>query len=202
MTQINLVPAYRIAAAKRRLRMRTWLAVDAMCCGGLLAAALIAAALLDRGGENLHHQLALMQAEINSRNQAVSAFRPMITEARQKLEASRAVTAQPDWSVLLAFLGKLRGEDIVFSRCQLMSAQGLREEVQVADESGPHQTLWVLIEGFGLSQTAVSRFILDLEEVRLFDMVKVIHTKRQAFRSAEAVAFQLRCVLTEGGRDH
>jgi len=200
MTQINLIPAYRLAAAQRRTRMRTWLTVDALYGSALLAATLVGTALLDRGGENLHHQLALMQTEINSGNQAVSALRPTITEARQKLEASHAVTAQPDWSVLLAFLAKLRGEDIVFSRCQLVPAQEVRREDETVNESEPRRTLWIQISGFGLSQTAVSRFVLDLEDVQLFDQVKVIHTKRQAFRSAEAIEFQLQCVLSDGGR--
>ncbi len=116
--------------------------------------------------------------------------------ARWNLDSCRAVGKQPDWSVPLAIVAGNLGEEVVLERCEL----GPRKDVEGKEEDSADTGRYVFrFKGLGKSQTAVSRFVLRLEQIDLFDRVRLIKTNRQPFLSGKAVEFQLECLFEGKG---
>ena len=53
------------------------------------------------------------------------------------------------------------------------------------------------LSGLGLSQAAVSQFVLKLERTGLFARVALIDTSRAALDRTDAIAFRIECSLDE-----
>ena len=133
-----------------------------------------------------------------------------LVRAAGELKSARAVGGQPDWGVLLTLLAENVGDDVVLEFCRLRpvgrawnSLRGGRsydpgtagQAPQALDDS----PLLLELSGLGLSQTAVSGFILRLERTELFDRVRLIKSSRRAFLHKKAIAFQLECLLAGRG---
>ena len=56
------------------------------------------------------------------------------------------------------------------------------------------------VSGYGQTQAAVARYILQLERSGLFDRVHLLKTTREPFLAGTAVAFQIDCTISEGDR--
>ena len=95
------------------------------------------------------------------------------------------------------------GQALVLSHCQLFACdehyERLTEDLGKWRSSKPLGTLLseckysLTLRGHGLTQEAVSQFVLRLEEMELFDVVRLISSKRQAFMKMQAVAFHVEC---------
>src|SRR3954465_2261943 len=113
MKSVNLIPGPRRDAKRRRKHRK----VCAAACGAyglLLAAAGGAAHFVGPGsGESLNERLALADNDIRRYERQVNDSRVELNAARATVEANRTVAEQPDWSVLLALLGSVKGEDVV-----------------------------------------------------------------------------------------
>ena len=188
MTCINLIPAHRIERRRTRVRLRRWCVGCTVYCAAVWAACFVYTAVNDRTGEDLSGEIAATRARIAEASGGIASVGSQLTEARRKLDASRAVTMQPDWSVLLALVANSREKQVVLSHCQ----------VQGDDAGSPGRTYEVRIQGLGETQPAVSRFVLRLEQLALFDRVQVIKIHRVPVRDFEAVAFELACALGGG----
>ncbi len=126
------------------------------------------------------------------------------------LAVDQAVNGQPDWSMLLASVARLRGDDVVLKSCGLdAAAETIREKPpeKVADKTTPvaspaPMTLparaIVRLQGYGRSQAAVGQFVLRLEQTGLFDDVLLVKTNREPFLDDHAMSFQLECQLKSG----
>src|SRR5205823_4400966 len=138
-------------------------------------------------------------------SKSLAVLRGQLNEARSVLRAGRAVLDLPDWSLLLALVGSLRGTDVVLDRCELDRPAGRASLVTAAaavapptDSSGPSL---LRLQGHGRSQAAVSQFALRLERTDLFDNVAWLKTAREPFLGGDAVAFRLECQLKTGAAD-
>lgn len=188
----NLIPPYRLSRRHRRQRLRAWLIGS-----GIYAAALVAVALLvhqhtasarDRAGE-----LSAASRDVEQARRAMDLQQRRLNAAMVEQAANRAVSHQPDWSILLAALAGELGDQIVFRSCRL----------DALDESGAASCdVAIKLSGLGKGQSAVSQFILRLEESGLFDQVKLIRTAREAMGDSTAVAFELECHFgpSQGGK--
>lgn len=204
MTGINLIPVHRILAMQRRIRVRLWMRIDSICIGGLLIICAVVTAVFDQSVANVADELAFLEEKVANVNRSIGALRPQLSEVKLTLEASRAVQKQPDWSVLLALLANLQGDQIVMRSVKTEPmgpgnpAAGVSEIISVEENSATDDDrsgYRLVLGGLGKTQSAVSQFVLRLEQCGLFERVTVIRTNREGFMSDHAVAFELLCTM-------
>ena len=211
MNGVNLIPIYRVDARRRRTRGRRWV----VACAAYAALLTIGYGMCEAtwGGTDpqLASELQAASEKLEKSQSVLARLRPELAEGRARLNAARAVALQPDWSIVLAALAKSLGEEVVLSSCKLdtqtAAAPAPSPAASSADAdkakkkpSKPEPVRVVLsVNGFGRSQVAVSQFVLRLEQMKLFDRVKLIKTSREPFLGGEAVAFQLECLLVGSG---
>ena len=208
MKPVNLIPASRREAKALRRRLRLWAGVLAIY--GPLAVAGYAACWVFAGGgrEADPHRQAVgkLSADIQAAGREVRRTRAQIDQGLLKLRAQRAVVRHPDWSFLLAALGAAVGDEVVLERCTLspLDAAGARGSDAPpprarSPAAAPEPGYRLDVVGIARSAPAVSRYVLRLENTRLFDRVRLAKTSRQPFLDAEAVGFHLECVLGAPG---
>ena len=207
MTGINLIPAHRILAMQRRIRVRLWMRIDSICICVLLIICAVAMPLFDQSATSVADELVFLDKKSTDMNRSISALLPELSEAKLTLDASRAMQKQPDWSVLLALLANLQGDQIVMRNVQTKPMGGGHvaaggSEVVSAEEisaAGDNRSGYQLVlGGMGKTQNAISQFVLRLEQCGLFERVRVIMTNREGFMSDHAVSFELLCTMGRG----
>lgn len=215
MHGVNLIPMARLEQRRRRRRIRQWFAASAAYLVLLL---LVYAALLmvwGRGNRTLADQLSDARAQVVQTQQAIDELVPALTAAQMNLEASRAVSVQPDWSLLLALLAQECGEDVVLNRVGLtkipddpstepsaaaaVPANGVTTDAPAPGAAIKRPRFKLEVHGFALNQQAVSAFVLALEQTQLFNWVKLDRTSRQAFGTGNAIAFRVECEMGRKG---
>jgi Tfp pilus assembly protein PilN len=203
---VNLIPLHRRRTKARRARARLWFVI-----AGTYAVALLigGAALMLTSAAEPTKDLRKASSEIERSNQQLTAIRVVLAEAQQTLASARAVSDQPDWSILLAVLAKSQGDDVVLNRCDLAPVKddalppappvappvqtvGLAAKPPVPRSAGRAD---LRLSGLGRSQAAVAQFVLQLESTDLFEHVSLLQTTRQDYLGDEAFAFELDCPL-------
>ncbi len=222
MNDINLIPRYRIEARQRRSRIRAW----AWGCAGyaavMVAACAVAASVFGGGDRSTSGEMGRMERQLADTNRQLTLVRPEMDEARAQLDAGRAVTVQPDWGLLLKLLAQSRGDSVVLDRVALspVEAPTVAEKIEATKpaaggnialaaakkkrDAEKRKPLCVEIQISGLARTQldVSQFVLRLEQIKLFDQVKLLDTSRAAPGESAVISFRLQCSMAEdlGGR--
>jgi Tfp pilus assembly protein PilN len=203
MGNTNLIPAERLARRRRKARLCWWTAACGayvvLLCGSSLALHRIRATQ-DR---NVKEQLAAITRQVEQDNKTMLELRRELAEATTALETTRAIREQPDWSKLFLGLAEQMGDEVVLSRCQLVT---LTPDGKVVGEgwtesAGARPLAAFLTEcrhaltlhGFGKTQESVSRFVLRLEGAGAFDQVRLSNSSRQTFLDGQAVGFSVEC---------
>lgn len=203
MSDFNLIPTYRLVRKRRRARMKLWAIVCSAYIVALMAFAVAAGMLFSGEGQNIAHEIAITSERIDAHNASMLDSRRNLADATSQLETWRILQAQPNWSKLLLRLSDELGVSLVLSHCQF-TACDQRYEPLDKNLSGwlASKPLGVLLSenrynlglrGYGQTQEAVSQFVLRLEEIGLFDSVRLASSKRQAFLETEAVFFDIEC---------
>ncbi len=199
MDRINLISKSRRQHRQRRVRARLWIGVS-LC----YAVSLTAVCVAYRGMSASHDlsalgvELAEKQAELTRLEAQQNSLRPRLSEQKLILAAERSISDQPDWSLLLTYLAdEVLGDRIVLSGCAL--APSAPVEGVASPDAG---TLTLTLTGFAQSTTDVSRFILRLEQVGLFDKVSLARTGLEPYLAGQAIAFEARCLMKAGGGAH
>jgi len=219
---INLIPAYYLQARRRKVRTRAWFTI---CCvyAGLLGLTSLGMQMAWGSGDRaVADEVARVTRDVEQTAKALTAIQPELGEAQMQLEASRAVAVQPDWSVLLALMGKMRGPSIVLERSTLTpillaneakpvmmlgakpgGATAANASLKKPAEPARPKAMNCKIEmsGLGRTQSDVSQFVLRLEQTGLFNRVKLVETNLSKFNNEAAVAFRLECMMSEGEKD-
>lgn len=213
---VNLIPSKRLHARQRRRRLRAWCGVTAGYLALLIAACLVTDSVWSRPGQAVTQQLADVEVQVAEINRQLALVQPEIAEAKNQLDASRAVAVQPDWSLLLALLSRLRGDAIVLEKCVLtpeeqaapiqpvpVAAAGRAPASSSARPRATPKRMSVRLElrGLGRENHDVSQFVLKLEQAGLFDSVRLLETSRAPFGAGHAVAFRVHCLLQETEAD-
>lgn len=213
MFTVNLIPMRRREQRKLRARRNAWIIA---ACGYVIilgAGYGVWHAVWGAGDRDLSRQLTLVNGDTDEASKALARLRAELSDAKLALQVNETIASQPDWSVLLALLAKLRGDEIVLNHCAMVSsvekmaaadkpvekppAKPQTESVPVLPALGlevPNHIV-VSVRGYGRSQAAVQQFVLRLEQCGLFDTVAMLGTTREGFASVDAVAFRLECSL-------
>lgn len=203
MNDVNLIPAERRVAKRRKARISLWAPVCGTYIVLLLVSSLAACVLCPRQDKDLAEQLAAADKQIKQDNDALVGLRKTLATTTASLETARAICDQPDWSRLLTGLSHELGQELILGRCQLVT---LREDGKPLTEpwnegllAKPLRALvtkhryQLVLQGYGQTQESVSRFALGLEGIGLFERVRLINSSRQTFLSGQAVAFTVEC---------
>lgn len=208
MTCINLIPTSRLIAKRRRMRMRSWTTVVIGYAGALTLTFGVVHALAARDDRSLSTQLSALANETAKSEATAKSLRTELKQAQLQWESSHAVGRQPDWSMLLTILAHDIGADIVLRQLDLQpvapqpAVSAPAPTLNPGAPSKPPQDVaepdqFVLrFNGYGQTQTAVSQFVLRLENIGLFSQVKLVETRREPFLDSEAIAFRIECFIS------
>jgi Tfp pilus assembly protein PilN len=204
MNDVNLIPAARLASKRRMARLRIW----AVICGAyltLLTVVLLCTHTVCRGNGAVAKELKSAEQRVQRYNAMIIGLREELAKTRMALEMSRAISSQPDWSKLLTLLSDQLGEEVVLNNCQLVvtdkdgkEAPGHLQKSFSASGAGTplaERRHKLELSGFGRTQSSVSRFVLRLEKIGVFDSVRLINSYRQPFLNDQAVAFSVQCTI-------
>jgi hypothetical protein len=115
------------------------------------------------------------------------------------------VHLEPDWSLLMGLIAEALGDDAVLDRFHLLPAEaapasrgGASPRAAPTDETRTNRSYVLLLGGVSRSQEGVSDFVIRLEDLGLFDRVKLLESRRGAPSGDELVGFDLRCDLGTG----
>ncbi len=204
MNRVNLLPGPRRDALHARRILRRWVIICVVWTGlfaGLAACVLAASA--GSGGQSSRAEQQVM-TEIDELNRAINLLRPQHAALQAQIDRAHIVRDHADWSLLLSIISKQRGDEIIFTRCQVESgkppapgppskpggASAVRQ-ISVAREQAGSPTL--RLQGLGRSPGAVSQFVLRLEKLALFGHVTLEKSSRETFMGSPVNAFTLTC---------
>ena len=198
---VNLVPSARREAQVRSARIRFWFMTCAVYGLGWLGVLVLVGATALNDDTGLRDELRQVNGLVAESESELVALRSELIRSRAELTTSLTIGKQPDWSALLALLSTTLGDRIILRNCKLTTlhkSPGMHGPATgVARES---TTIQLQLGGLGLSQQAVSEFVLRLEETSLFRQVKLLDTRREPFLDGDAIAFHVECLLeTEEG---
>lgn len=204
MISVNLIPMRHRQQRLLRARRKRW--VVAASIYAILLAVAYGGWRIAWGGDDLDmsHQLTLLRSDLADGAKSISRIRAALHEAKLTRQANQAVTGQPDWSLLLALIARMRGDEVVLNRCALdissktlgLPAISLPALAESADAAAPAV---LRLQGYGRTQASVAQFALGLERTGLFETVSLLKTNREMFLNGEAVAFRMECQLKAAG---
>lgn len=195
MYEVNLIPIDRQIAKRRSALTRLWIG---LCSGYVASLALIW--MISAGsayvGDDPQERIQAVSEQIEQSKVANITLTVQLTQARSVFEASRQIGERPDWSILMALISQTRGDQIVLKR---LAVQQARSNGSMTDRLAVSDGYRVRIDGYGLTQGAVSSFALHLERTKVFSRVTVLTTSREPFMGKSAVGFEFECLLGEQG---
>jgi hypothetical protein len=197
MRSVNFIPMRRREQRKVRARRRGWTIAAAVYAAALGVGCLGWRAVWSTDSLDVSHELAIAKSEYDDATRATGQLRAALVETRQRLTVTRTVAAQPDWSLLMALVANVRGDDVILNHFAVeVPPDG--SEVAPVGKGEAVKPMLLHLGGYGRTQTAVSQFVLRLEHSDLFDSVQMVKTNREPFLATEAVAFKLDCQLKAG----
>lgn len=201
MKRVNLIPAHRRDAKRRRLHVRACIAG-----AGLYAVVVIVGSVgfytsSTPGNVNAAESPSSLDERVQRLTVSVATARSEVTASKKALEMNRKISSQPDWSRLMVVLAGQTGDNIMLKSCAIGGkTDAAVAPVPVVTVASParavsqrHDT--VSIAGVADSQFSVSQFILRLEHTHLFSNVTAIDSRRENAQDGGTVAFRLQCSL-------
>ncbi|MDD4891470.1 MAG: PilN domain-containing protein [Phycisphaerae bacterium] len=202
MKRVNLMPQVRRHAKARKARIVRW-STALGTYGFLLLVGYVASVHYVKADTRpLDTEARELDSKLATTKQTVAALSRELAQVQAKLRTAQSVGQQPDWSRLLALLAQNTSENIVLDVCRLRRvAKADAPAAPGAPKADPSADSRLVLEldGFAKSQSNVPEYVLRLEEVGLFDKVKLVKTSRQDFLKNKTVAFSLECTFRTGG---
>lgn len=190
MRRINLIPQSRQEARHKRIRRRGWVAVCTAYAAVMLLACLTWRGLGPVSDTGAYAQeLAFLDSELVQLQTDRNDLQPRLVQRRMLLSASRSIADQPDWSILLTYLAnEILDDRVVLTGCSLAPTSKSAQAQELRDTP-----LSLTLHGYAKTTSDVSRFVLRLEQVELFDGVSLTRTNLEPFMAGQAIAFEAVC---------
>ncbi|MBK7406099.1 MAG: hypothetical protein IPJ41_16205 [Phycisphaerales bacterium] len=188
----DLFPKGLRAARSRRRRIRQWGAVLVLEVLMLAAASIILRAdRVDSVGE-VRATIKSTVAQIDVVNGAIGQSRARLQEVERQMAVVNEVSRHPDWSIVLALLGREAEGTIVVENCQLFPASQ-------TTAGGPAEFRFTL-QGTCNAQRDLTKFVQSLQSSGVFSRVVVAETTRiPGERGSETLHFSIDSAFAEGG---
>ena len=208
MNGINLIPAPRRLARQRRAHLRCCVAGCVAWTVMSVAAAALAHVVWHARDPEAAGRLATVNDEIQRTERVIAGLRAQLAVAQSTLRGNQAIVLQPDWSILLGLLGQQVGDEVVLKTCNVRPGSARRGDARRgAPRPGGDATAADTVEpppyvleasGMALDHASANRFVLRLEQTRLFSRVSLLDTAREPFFDKNLIAFRLECALNQG----
>lgn len=204
MKMMNLIPAPRLAARQQRIWRGRGVITCAAYAAVVAAVTLAARTVIGVSNNDMPGMLEAAAADIDRVNLVLGKVRGDLDATESMLRSSRAISEQPDWSLLLAMLAAREDGQVV------LKAVAVRpKEVPVAPvaplkpgqkapakpAAPPEPIILVSVTGSAISQAEASKFALRLESSGLFKQVSLLDTNRETFADLPLVSFRLECTV-------
>ena len=190
---INLIPMQRRQARRLRGHARRCALLTGAFVVAVLAAAISFRAIWGGDDSTIDHQLATSNSEVERAGAEFHELDQRLCQYRATQAAIETLRAQPDWSLLLALVGRQTGSEVALRSCSVRPQQASGPTVKGAAVTPTG--LELCLSGIGKSDIAVSQFVLRLEQTKLFSKVKLIDSTRQPFQSQQVFSFRIECPL-------
>jgi Tfp pilus assembly protein PilN len=205
MADVNLIPEQRQLRKRRRVRTRLWLRLGSAYIVAI-ALTLFSIHMLGKADNvALAEDLESAAVRVKQHRSSMLRLRKELARITTTLQTSRAIKRQPDWSKLLVIIADTLGQDIVLNRCEIATLDSVGREItgsqQEALTSQAVSTLLsarqyrLILAGLGREHTAVSRFVVQLEQSGLFDSVNLLNNQRQDVQNQSVIVFDIECQM-------
>ncbi|MCG3180426.1 MAG: hypothetical protein BIFFINMI_02787 [Phycisphaerae bacterium] len=205
MKRVNLIPQSRQQARARKNRAVRWGTILGTYATLLAVGYVASTRYVAADARPLDAEAREVGSKLATTNQTCTTLSGELLSAQQKLRTAQSVGQQPDWSQLLTLLSQKTDENVVLNICRLRrirkSADGPAPQPGVAAETQADSKLVLELEGFAKSQSNVPEYVLRLEQIGLFEKVKLVKTSRQDFLNNKSVAFTLECDFRTRGEE-
>lgn len=203
---LNLIPIPIREASANWARVRTWykLLVAALC----VAAAVVAESRTrDNPSRAAWASVSELESQIDARRRELASLRGESSVLAKELESVAAVSHHPDWTPALRMLADRLGEDLVLDSCVLNRPRDLRPAITRGSKHDPaaikpgskaghaHAAFSIELGGLATTQTAVHRYLADVQASGLFDAVTLIETRTRTLGDRSLVGFRLSCEI-------
>lgn len=186
MNRANLIPLSRQLRDVRSARVRTWSFVLGSVSCALAMAYACCVLVPSQVSAPTPEAFAKAAAELSKAHQESATLRKELAILQEQVHSSQYILDQPDYSLLLALISQVADEHVVLNHCELISDSTAGEQ--------PRRQL-LRLGGYARSQTALAKFMLQIESTGVFKKVTLVRSKQQPFLDNEAAAFQVQCVL-------
>ncbi|MGV6814678.1 MAG: PilN domain-containing protein [Phycisphaerales bacterium] len=180
MPILNLIPEDVRNHRTKQIWIRRW--VTTIICVlffvGMPGAYIGASVVLTDPGMNL--QIEKVRQKYEKDQAAIPLLRAQLTQNELKESTNAIVERRVDWSQLIDMLKQAAGQEIRFSRLSILGA-GLAED----------QDIELGIIGYATSQTSARSYLLQLEQMGIFDFVELNDTSREIISEHELIKFEI-----------
>ncbi|HEY8749430.1 MAG TPA: PilN domain-containing protein [Tepidisphaeraceae bacterium] len=186
MATMNLIPMERQVRNARINRVRAWSYAGGgltTALGLLWACCAAAPSQVDAPSAEMFSKAA---AEMTKANEEALPRRRELASLQEKVASRQYITEQPDFSLLLALLSQVTGDDVVLNHCELTHAL-TPAEIDRAQ--------LLRIGGMARSQPSVAAFMLALEGTGIFKNVTLVRSNEQPLMNAQVAGFQIQCTI-------
>jgi hypothetical protein len=194
MNSVNLIPMARQLSDARRVRAIRWVCISTATVALLFAAD---RALRFNSAKSLaidSGQFARLENDIAVKTRTTNQLRHEIEALDRLAKASRVVTEHPDYSTLLGLLSRCAGSEITLGLCAV-------DRPQHGEDTQKSLPPVLRVNGTGVSQSAVTSFVLRIESTGVFDQVTLLRSNEQSDAMGSSTAFQLECLFDGSGKE-
>lgn len=198
MISINLMPARRQEERMKCAYIQRWIAGGVAYCFVVLIVCVAVRLTAVTPNRDREYDLDEARQSVHSLNVAIQAIEAELEQGQSMLAATQDLANNPDWGLLLGFVGKLVSGDLVLREYQLEDAVQAGVINPAADVQGrPGGSFQFVVKGWGRTQAAVTDFTLKLERIGLFENVKLLDSNLQPVGSSSAVSFTVQCIMRD-----
>ena len=140
------------------------------------------AALTDSG---MIYQIEQARQKYEADQVSIPVLRAKLSALEAEEDTNEIVKNRVNWSGLFDLLRNAAGEEIRFTRLSVIGG----------GVSGDHD-IEIQIVGFSTSQTNARSYLLDLEQMEIFDFVELTDTRREIIQDHELIRFELLLKVT------
>jgi len=195
MSDINLVPASYRVSCMRRKALKLWAVAASVLAVACALTILMEQARNGAGGHSAEQeQVTDAQQQLEQIDAKISQIQVALQASQRQSTTVGAAAGQPDWQQLLVLVSWQLGDKAVLTRCALGSetSQAILPALAAEDLQ---ESNWLILEGMAEGYSDVPALVLRLEELGLFDRVKIAQIRPKSFGGEERTGFTIACQI-------
>lgn len=194
MTRFNLLPTRIRSERVLRARARAWTVVCTACAGVAVLITTTVRLAYDARSHRLSRlahaaHVSVVRHETEARRLATG-----LEATHRALTAAERLQEEPDWSIVLALVARISGENIAITSFGLLDSERSPDRSSEARTESP-AVVAVTISGVGSTHADVAAFVIGLDSAGLFSVVELERTSRTDGAPGGLTSFSVRCEI-------